>query len=318
MLDDFQSSQELAYSLVTNSLAKDKIFHAYLFNGNGWSNAFDFVLAFAKSIFCDKHFLCKNDSCLSCNICDRIDNCNYSELKIIESDSNVIKKEQLLELQSVFSLSSVEGIYRIYIIRDCDKMNKQASNSLLKFLEEPTDGLIAILLTNNINNLLRTIISRCQVVNLINDNKYSDISSVMNYGLFCCNVKDNIDSFVSDEVNINFINDVLKFLLYFENNGLDTLVFIKNLWYNKFKLREESINAFLLMMYFYYDVLRYKLGFNKFFFCDRIESISEISSNNSVEDIIKKINLFNYGYDMATKNLNINLLINDIIIRLGE
>ena len=45
-------------------------------------------------------------------------------------------------------------------------MRLEASNSMLKFLEEPEDGIIAILMTNNINNVLSTIISRCKVIKL--------------------------------------------------------------------------------------------------------------------------------------------------------
>ena len=198
MLDDFSDMQKHAYSLIKNSLEKNKIFHAYLFNGNGYKETFNFALAFAKSIICNNHFCNKEyNKCLSCSICDRIDNYNYPELRIIESDSNVIKKEQLLDLQSDFSLSSIEGNYRVYIIRDCDKMNKQAANSLLKFLEEPSDGIVAILLTNNINSVLSTIISRCQVFNLVNYNKFSNESAVMNYALLSFYKKEDIDTFIN-------------------------------------------------------------------------------------------------------------------------
>ena len=172
MLDDYKMSQDVAYSLVVNAIKRSKLSHAYLFNANGNDSVMDFVFAFIKTILCDNNYTSISENCGSCNKCNRIKNNNYPEIKIIESDSFVIKKEQLMELQSEFSRSSIEGKYLIYIIKDCEKMNKQASNSILKFLEEPVPGIIAILVTNNLSKILETISSRCQIINLKKESDY--------------------------------------------------------------------------------------------------------------------------------------------------
>ena len=128
MLDQFLETQFIASTLLKNSIVNGKLSHAYLFDMNNCDNGYDFIMAFVCSIFCEKHSIKKDfANCNECNICNRVRNQNYPELKIIETDSLVIKKEQLLELQSEFSRSSIEGSYRVYIIKDCDKMNKQAS-----------------------------------------------------------------------------------------------------------------------------------------------------------------------------------------------
>ena len=90
----------------------------------------------------------------------------YPEIKIINPDGLWIKKEQLDEIQKEFSTKAVFGTKKIYIINEADKMNSSAANSILKFLEEPVPNIIAILVTNNIYQLLDTIISRCQVISL--------------------------------------------------------------------------------------------------------------------------------------------------------
>ncbi len=318
MLSDFVDIQNIAYRLLSNSIGNNKIFHAYLINGNNFDRSFDFSVALAKSIICSKHKVKFDDECKNCNICSRIDNNNYPELKIITADSMVIKKEQLLELQSEFSRSSIEGFYRVYIIKDCDKMNKQASNSLLKFLEEPVEGIVAILLTNNFSNLLSTIVSRCQVINLVNNFKLSDDSSLVNFAALYFDNSLSRAEFIDNPDSKEFIDNLVNFVLYFENNGLDTLVFIKNMWYNNFKLRDDAIKAFLLMIYFYYDVLKYKIGVDGFFYCDMLNNIKSIADKNSVDSIIYKLDICNYGYEMIKCNLNINLLLDDVVIRLGE
>ena len=82
-----------------------------------------------------------------------------------------IKKEQLEELQQNFSETSVESNKRIYVIHNADRLNTASANSILKFLEEPEDNIIAILMTDNIHQLLDTIISRCQIISFAKNNK---------------------------------------------------------------------------------------------------------------------------------------------------
>lgn len=315
MLDDFKDSQFIAYSLLSNAIKNNKLSHAYLFDTNHFEESFDFILAFVKKIVCGNNH---NNSSDQCSLCQRIQNNNYPELKIIESDTSIIKKEQLLELQSDFSRSSIEGNYRIYIIKDCDKMNKQASNCLLKFLEEPIPGIIAILLTNNYSKILSTIISRCQVIKLNNIVSLDINSTLENFALVCCDNKKDWLQFMEDGSKSELINSVISFLDYFEEFGLDTLLYMKNLWYNKFSTREDASLALILMIYFYYDLLKYKLGNNKYFFCDKINFIEKYSKINSMDSILNKIDILNYGYEMIKYNLNMNLLMDDIVIRLGD
>lgn len=317
MLDDFKDSQFISYSLLSNAIKNNKLSHAYLIDANNFDESFDFVLSFVKSILCKNHNT-NVEYYGECHLCNRINNNNYPELKIIETDTSVIKKEQLLELQSDFSRSTLEGDYRIYIIKDCDKMNKQASNCLLKFLEEPVLGVIAILVTNNFSKILTTIVSRCQVIRLNNNVSLSRKSALDNFALSYCDTKLAFNEFINDESKKDVLSSVISFLDYYEENNLDILIYIKKMWYNKFQTRDESACAMRLMVYFYYDLLKYKVGNNEYFFCDNIEFIKKCADMNSIGSILNKINVMSYGYEMINCNLNINLLLDDIVIRLGE
>ena len=85
-----------------------------------------------------------NSNCGECSRCMRIENGNDPEVRYIYPDGLYIKKEQLKDLQEEFNLSSIEGNRRVYVIWNCEKMNVQASNSILKFLEEPVSNIVAI------------------------------------------------------------------------------------------------------------------------------------------------------------------------------
>lgn len=317
LFDDFKDNQFVAYSLLTNSIKNNKISHAYLIDGNNNECAFDFVMALVKFILCREHYT-NYDKCGFCNKCKKIDSGNYPEVKVIYSDSLVIRKEELLELQSDFSRTSLEGNKRIYVIKDCDKMNQQASNSLLKFLEEPEEGIIAILLTNNVNKVLNTIVSRCQLVRLTKKLRDANESAIINFASYYCSSKKEIDNFLLDESNKNILISIIDFILYFEENGLDIIIYLKKMWYNNFLNREDNILAIFLMINFYFDVFKYMCNVKDYFFCDYIDDLEFVSSRNSLDVILSKLNLCIDAKKCLECNMNINLVIDNLIIGLGE
>lgn len=317
LFDDFKDSQSLGFNLLLNSVKNDKISHAYLIDGNNYEFAFDFVMAFVKLLACDNKYS-NGDKCGNCNICERIDNGNYGEVKIIESDGLFIKKEQLMDLQVTFSKSAIEGKRRIYVIKDCDKMNKHASNSLLKFLEEPNDNIIAILFTNDIHKLLPTIISRCQLVRLKKDKHFDNSSTIFNFANICCNGTKEVNNFINDNDKNKMLDDIILFLDYFEINGLDVMIYMKKMWYNSFSERDNSLLGVILLLNFYYDVFKYYYDIGDYFFCNYLDKIKEISKLNDGDIVLRKINTCIEAYDSLKCNLNVNLVIDNLLIKLEE
>lgn len=140
-----------------NAVAKNKIFHSYIVEVDNYEEDFDLVLSIVQMIVENKEYnqLEKND------IYNQIKNNNYIDLKIIEPEGNVIKKSQLLELQKEFSNTSLLNGKKIYIIKYADKFSDSSANTMLKFLEEPNDNVVAFLLSSNKYKMLPTILSRC-------------------------------------------------------------------------------------------------------------------------------------------------------------
>ena len=73
-----------------------------------------------------------------------------------------------------------------------------------------------------------------------------------------------------------------------------------------------------LVLNFYNDVLRYKFGLDNYFYQEYIYLIEDISNRNSLNKILNKIELCYNKYSDLKYNLNVNLLIDDLIIRMGE
>ena len=87
-----------------------------------------------------------------------------------------IRVDDAQEIVKLLSLKSFEGGYKIMIIWMADKMNIAASNKLLKLLEEPTDKTLFILIAENEEDILQTILSRCQILhfNALDENSIAE------------------------------------------------------------------------------------------------------------------------------------------------
>ncbi|MFE5278853.1 DNA polymerase III subunit delta', partial [Bacillus cereus] len=149
--------------MLKNSIKKGRLAHAYLFEGMRGTGKKDVSLLLSKSLFCtqpvDGYMPCE-----VCHNCKRINSGNHPDIHIVEPDGASIKKQQIQMLQEEFAKTGVESKKKVYTIVHADRMTVNAANSLLKFLEEPTSETTAILLTEQTQKILPTILSRCQIV----------------------------------------------------------------------------------------------------------------------------------------------------------
>ena len=311
MLDTYRNTQKIIYQTIVNSVKKNTLSHAYLIELNDSNYGLDFALAISKFLLCPHHFT-SNEKCKNCSICHQVDTENYIELKIIKPDGNFIKKNQIKELQEKFRTESIVNNYKIYIILEAEKFNEEAANSMLKFLEEPNDGVIAILLTNNMYQVYNTIKSRCQILKMRNDKKNSNssIDALVTYLYNDQNIdlelfKENIDCFID-------------YFLYLEKNKLRTIVFKNKSIVQKIKNDFDFEKFFKFSTLLYKDVLNIKLNKKMEYFEDYKEKINEMMKNNNSESISKKISIIiELGLNIKY-NANQNLLFDKLVILFTE
>ena len=145
----------------------NRISHAYLIEVDN-KDDYSFIYSFIKMILCNLHY---EDLSSSDNpIIHQIDSGVFPDLTIVSSDGNTISKSLIKDLQKEFNHKTLSGNKKIYIIEDAQKMNDSSSNTILKFLEEPEEDIIAFLVTDNRYHVLETILSRCQVLSLKENN----------------------------------------------------------------------------------------------------------------------------------------------------
>lgn len=162
MFKDITSNKE-AVNFLINELKNKREQGTYIFYGEDRELVMEFALSYAKALTCKNM---ENDFCDNCESCHRIDSLTHGDLEIYE-DSNGIKIDKIREIVYRASTASYEGGNRIFILRDVEKMKKEAANALLKMIEEPEKGNFFILLANNLN-ILSTIKSRVMLLKIKN------------------------------------------------------------------------------------------------------------------------------------------------------
>lgn len=317
MLDDFSLEQNIVYKTLINSVKNNKYSHAYLIETNGYSKGLDLGIAVAKYLLCPNSYS-NNEKCGNCSQCMNIDKNEFIELKIIDPEGQWIKKTQLEELQEIFSKKSVVGNKKVYIINKAEKLNPASSNSLLKFLEEPEEGIVAILICENIYQLLSTIVSRCQVLSLKNKLKLDNLSTKERIAHYLSNNKEDIENFISNEESNIKIEKVIEFIKYYEDNHSNTLIYINKLWNEMFKEKTDIYNAFTMMLLFYKDILNLKLDKTIQVFTDYVNEVNNIEEKNNLDEITSKINVIMDLREKIKFNVNSNLLMDKLIIELGR
>ncbi len=241
---------------VTQALFKGFLSHAYLIEtaNNSEEVIKEAVLFFVKKIY-EKSY--ENSEVLISkeklfHLLDLNEFPDYIEVKPI---NNQIKKEQLLQIKNDFSNKSLYNTFKIYVVYECDRMNVNSANTILKFLEEPSENIIALFITSNRYNVLDTIRSRCQILSLENHRQKVEIENQI------------LEEFVSNIKNRKKDNLMLKFNYY--NNEL-------------FKDKKESISNLKILLEYY----KYFLDNNESLDLSLNELISIISI---MEDALQKL-----------------------------
>ena len=160
-LNKFNANKKIA-ERISDAIKAGNVLHAYIIEGDLCVDKVKFAMEFCKALMCTEK---TGEGCDFCINCRKIDHGNYEDLYFIEADGMSVKDEQISKLQEDLKKKPV-GRRNLAIINNADTMTPRAQNRLLKTLEEPFPGTVIILLSENRENLLETIKSRCVLYRL--------------------------------------------------------------------------------------------------------------------------------------------------------
>ena len=155
--------QDKAKELLKRSVNQSKLGHAYLFRGPSGVGKKTMAYAFACLINCLSPQNLQ-EPCGTCKSCLKFRSSNHPDFMKIEAEGASIKINQIRELKHALSFPPFEAEYRVVLLTEVHTMRREAANSLLKTLEEPPNNTILILTGDEANEILPTIVSRCQII----------------------------------------------------------------------------------------------------------------------------------------------------------
>ena len=256
--------------------------HAYLFNVNSLESALPYVKEFSKMILFGHNY---EDDIFS-NMCYQIDDNTFDDLYLINPNSIGINTEEINKLLLYMQTKSIrDNGKRVYIIYGFERLTRDVSNKILKFLEEPEDNIYALLMTENFEKILPTIISRCQVLNLT-------------FSLNC-----NLDQI---ELMKKFLSKLIaqkKEMIAYEYDFFSDILKDRLSLYNSFESLEKIISETINKKYDYkYDNM----------------CISDDLFQYPIDTIINTLNITNNLKCLIKSNINLNLLVDRYIIEVAE
>jgi len=151
--------QEPVTKTLLNALSSERVSHAYLFCGPRGTGKTSTGRILAKAVNCLTNG--KGEPCNTCLVCQAIT--EGKALDVIEIDAASNRGiDDIRELRERVNYAPNQARYKVYIIDEVHMLTKEASNALLKTLEEPPPHVIFVLATTEAHKVLSTILSRCQ------------------------------------------------------------------------------------------------------------------------------------------------------------
>ena len=300
--------QSFAKKYLSNSIKKDKINHAYLFEGIDGVGKSTFAKEFAKYLLKTEHIE------------------NSPDYINIEPQGASIKIAQIRNLQTDLIIKP-HGDYKIYVINNAEKMTMESQNALLKTLEEPPIYVIIILITNNKNSLLDTIKSRCDIVKFLPiplvelktyledrgiDEKKASMLSTFSRGSIskALELSESSDFMIMREDIQNNIQTIL------EKNVVEVLELPNK--YDKYK--DNIIEVLDITINYFRDIMMLKENIDKDMIIniDKITYLQNMSKKINYSQVSKIIDIIEETKKKLRSNCNFNLSVQVMALNIYE
>jgi len=313
--------QDRAIRLLSRMLHSDRLAHALLFTGIDGIGRQTTAKALAMALNCANPV--GESACGMCPSCRKVISGNHPDVIIVKPSGVFIKIDQVRSLRKDLRFAPLERGRRVIIINDAQSMNAEASNAMLKILEEPPNDTHIILTASQTSDLLPTIVSRCQNINFrpIPVAKIADVLVA----------KGNLDQDTAAALAILAKGSLGRALSADANNWMawrkellervgsvsaestqELFVFAEALARDKAKL-EDALD---MMTTWFRDVLMCKFAAERILNGDFMEDIQGASQELSVDEILEKMEAVFAAQSAISRRANPRLALEVMMLRL--
>ncbi len=303
-----------AFYFFKQTIQKNRLAHLYLISGPKGSGKAQLVDEVAFLILSQNR---EDTTHLQQQITER----KIANMMVVEPDGLSIKKEQILDLQKEFSKTALVRGPRIYVIKNIEKIGIGAANSLLKFMEEPlSHNVYGFLLTDNYEDVIRTIISRSQVLHLksidekdlelelLNQNIDERIAVLVPY------LTKNIDEAILFAENPNFlelVNFIEELVMHWSDKDLSFPLYFAQKGRFLIQDRDFFMNFLELILLYFLDLIHYKAHqeITYRFLREQIQLQSDLLQIKDINIFIEKIQTI---LEQQSYNINLELALDQL------
>lgn len=325
-VEDLKKLQPVVMKQLQILFEKNRIAHAYIFDGEKGTGKKEIMKFFVKLMLCQN--LSKNVPCETCRNCKRIESGNHPNLLQVEPDGQFIKVDQIRDLMSIMTKTSIEEGRKIYVIHQADRLNNSAANTLLKFLEEPDGNVTAILLTEQYQSILPTIQSRCQLIKFSSIPREILLKQLQEQGVtysMAATVSEVTNSF---DVAIQLSQDeqfalarktVLKLVKTVKQNVHEAMLIVYDELLPHFKEKSELELVLDLLLFAYRDIVAIKANpESECTYPDMVQAWKEIALSSTYEQLSNQMQAILVARQNIGRNMNRTLLMEQLMLKLQE
>lgn len=312
---------------MSSALKSKKISHAYIFEGPNGSGKNMLAAAFAKALECEAGY---GDSCGMCRSCHQMETGNQPDVKWLshEKPMTISVDDVRQQINADMVIKPYSSKYKIYIVDEAEKMNEQAQNALLKTIEEPPEYGIIMLLTNNLEAMLPTILSRCITFHLkpVNQEKIVELLT-KEYGVpdynarICAAFSQGIVGKAIQMASSEDFHDLQYQVRHIVKNVRDMDVYELVEKVKQMSAYKTDINDVIdMIMVWYRDVLILKVtkDANTIVYKDEYRSLMEQAKRSSYEGLNEIINALEKAKARLAANVNFDVALEMMLLAMKE
>jgi DNA polymerase-3 subunit delta' len=340
--------QQKIKSFFQNALESDRISHAYLFVGDRGVGKEAMALELAKAIFCPDQ---NSRPCGQCTNCQRVAKLTHPDLQFIFAMPSKVKEDEeakilksiandpyqrvefwanpsisiarIRELRRTSSYKSLEGQGRVVIIADAERMTLEASNALLKILEEPPQKTYLILTSSKPNLIIPTITSRCQLIKfepltveeieqaLINRNKVENHQARLSARLAAGSYRRALE--LLDENLQELRERSLEFFRKSVQNTLTQISFVEDVLHAMPRDSKKVKDLLTLLMIWFRDAMVYcetnGQDHNRLINFDQVEIVQKFIAKFPNADLYRAVREVERALVLIDSNVQLNLIL---------